>query len=191
MPMPFDATLKDLGKTRPVDWVTHFDGPPSAPVELLTPDLSTVSAFTDLVIRVGDIILHIDFQSGPDPNLGPRLLLYNALLHQQYGLPVLTIVILLRPRADRGDLTGRVRYQARAGRSAMDFTFDVIRLWEVPVESLLVAGLGVLPLATLGRLPDGVAADEALQQTVERLVNRIVAEASPPDTHAHRCCPVS
>ena len=162
MPMPFDATLKDLAKTRPVDWVTQLDGPPSVPVELLTPDLSTVSAFTNLVFRVGEVLLHLDFQSGPDPNLPARLLLYNVLLYQQYGLPVLTIVFLLRPRADRSDLTGRIRYQARPGHSGLDFTFDVIRLWEVPVEALLAAGLGVLPLATLGQLPAGVALDQAL-----------------------------
>ena len=72
MPLEFDATLKDLARIRPVDWVTHLDGPPADPVELLTPDLSTVSAFSDIVYRVGGILLHIEYQTGPDPELGAR-----------------------------------------------------------------------------------------------------------------------
>ena len=181
MPLEFDATLKDLARTRPVDWVTLLDAPPTSPVEILTPDLSTVSAFSDVVFRVGKILIHLEYQSGPDPVLGARLLLYNALLFREYGLPVLTIVILLRPSADRANLTGSVNYRVRPNRGGMAFTYDVFRVWEDPVENLLTAGLGVLPLATLGRLPEGVALDEALPGIVERMVNRIVAEATPQE----------
>ncbi len=78
MPLKFDATVKDLGQARPVDLLTLVDETPTAPVTILTPDLSVISAFSDLVFRVGDRIVHIDFQSGPDPDLETRMLLYNA-----------------------------------------------------------------------------------------------------------------
>ena len=124
-------------------------------------------------------MLHLDFQSGPDPSLPRRVLLYNVLLHDGYVLPVHSVVILLRPRADRGDLTGVLNYAARPGRGHLNFAFEVIRLWQVPVERLLTSGLGTLPLAVLGQMPAGRTPDEALPEVVARLLERIETEAPP------------
>src|SRR3954467_5184310 len=116
MPLPFDATLKDLVQSYPLDWLAQLDSPAPGPVRVLTPDLSTLTAFADIVLQVGDSLLHLDFQSGPDPRHSRRLLVYNVLLYDEYELPVHTVVVLLRPRANRSDLTGRVVYEARPGR---------------------------------------------------------------------------
>src|SRR5947208_15648571 len=110
MPLPFDATLKQLVQSHPRDWLDALHVPADAPVEVLTPDLSTVTRFADTVLRVGDRgILHLDFQSGPDAALPRRLLLYNTLLHERYGLPVHTAVVLLRPEIGRASCRERVR----------------------------------------------------------------------------------
>jgi predicted transposase YdaD len=178
MPLPFDATLKELVQTYAADWLALLHESPSGPVKILTPDLSTVTAFTDIVLHMGDALLHLDFQSGPDSALPRRVLLYNVLLYDGYQLPVHSVVILLRPRADRGDLTNSVSYAARPGRGGLDFRFEIIRLWQVPVEQLLTSGLGTLPLAVLGQLPEGRTRDEALAEVIGRLVQRIDAEAS-------------
>jgi predicted transposase YdaD len=178
MPLKFDATLKELVQTYAADWLAVLDEPPSGPIEVLTPDLSTLTAFTDIVLRIGDILLHLDFQSGPDPDLPRRILLYNVLLHERYGLPVHSVVDLLRPRADRGDLSDTLCYAARPGRGRLEFTFEIVRLWQVPVERLLASGLGMLPLAVLGQLPAGHTAEEALPQVITRLSERVQAEAS-------------
>ena len=45
----------------------------------------------------------------------------------------------------------------RSGRGSMDFSYEVVRLWERPAEELLAADLGVAPLAMLGRLPEGLS----------------------------------
>src|SRR5438270_180394 len=95
VPLPFDATLKDLVRDYPDDWRAQLDGPGRGPVRVLTPDLSTLTAFADVVLHCGDSLLHLDFQSGPDPALQPRVLLYNALLHREYGLPVHSLIVLL------------------------------------------------------------------------------------------------
>jgi predicted transposase YdaD len=177
MSLPFDATLKELVQAHPADWLAMLDESPSGPVEILTPDLSTLTAFTDIVLRTGGSLLHLDFQSGPDPTLPRRILLYNVLLHDGYGVPVHSVVILLRPRADRGDLTGTLSYAARPGRGKLEFAFEVIRLWQMPVEQLLASGLGTLPLAVLGQMPGGQTPDEALPEVIARLVQRIEEEA--------------
>lgn len=168
MPLPFDATLKELVQTHTADWLAMLDQPPLGLVEVLSPDLSTLTAFTDIVLRTGDSLLHLDFQSGPDPTLSRRVLLYNVLLHDGYELPVHSVVILLRPRANRGDLTGALSYAARPERGHLDFAFEVIRLWQVPAERMLASGLGTLPLAVLGQMPVGRSADEALPEVIAR-----------------------
>jgi predicted transposase YdaD len=178
--MQFDATLKRLVQDFPLDWANALDMAPTGPVEVLTPDLSTVSAFADTVLSLGDRLLHIDFQSGPDPILPRRLLLYNVLLYDRYELPVHTVVVLLRPRADRGDLTNRVTYAAHPGRGGMDFEFEIMRLWQIPVTSLLSAGVGLLPLAPLGQLPEGIPMQQALQGAVDTIIRRAEGEAVPP-----------
>jgi predicted transposase YdaD len=179
MSLPFDATLKELVQAHPADWLAMLDESPAGPIEILTPDLSTLTAFTDIVLRTGDSLLHLDFQSGPDPTLPRRILLYNVLLHDGYGSPVHSVVILLRPRADRGDLTGALSYVARPGRGKLEFAFEVIRLWQVPVERLLASGLGTLPLAVLGQMPGGQTSDEGLPEVIARLIQRIEGEAPP------------
>jgi predicted transposase YdaD len=178
MPLQFDATVKALVQTYPLDWVAGLDEPSAGPVRVLSPDLSTISSFSDMVLHLGTWLLHIDFQSGPDPDLERRLLLYNILLYERYGLPVHTVLILLRPSADRRDLTGQVRYQARSGRGGLMFDFEIVRLWQRPVEALLAGPLGMLPLAPLGQLPEGVDPDTALAAVVQQLAERIEREAA-------------
>jgi hypothetical protein len=81
MPLPFDATLKDLVKNHLADWLAIFGEPAADPIQLLTPDLSTVSAFADIVLRLSERILHVAFQSGADIRLPRRVLMYNTLLY--------------------------------------------------------------------------------------------------------------
>jgi len=109
------------------------------------------------------------------------MLLYNALLHEAYGVPVHTAVVLLRPAAARAGLRGAVGYRMVPRRGRLDFRFELIRLWQRPAEELLAGGLGVVPLAALGKLPAGVRATAGLAGVVERLVDRVIREAAPDE----------
>lgn len=76
MPMPFDATLKDLAREHPRDFLTTFDRPPAAPLALLNIDLSTVTTAADFVVGLGDPlqdIIHIDFQSSACGVMSPSM----------------------------------------------------------------------------------------------------------------------
>jgi predicted transposase YdaD len=149
-------------------------------------DLSVVSAATDVILGFGDPpteLVDLNFQSGPDPSLVRRLLLYNALLHQRYDAPVHSLLILLRPAADGPHLTGRLRYRGQGRRGRTDFRYEVVRLWEVPVRLLLRAGLGVLPLAVLGRLPAGIRAAQGLADVVDQVHRRADRELTQAQAH--------
>ena len=61
----------------------------------------------------------------------------------------------------------------------MDFSYEVVRLWERPAEELLAADLGVVPLAMLGRLSAGLSLEDGLTSVAQRVVERLINEAPP------------
>jgi hypothetical protein len=182
MPLPFDATVKELARAYLPDWQSAFGLGGPAPLSLINVDLSTITAATDLVVGAGDplaFLYDLNFQAGRDPELARRVLAYNALLYLRYGVPVHSVVVLLRPAADDPGLTGTVRYGT--DRRRLEFHFDVVRLWQRPAEEFLVGGLGTLPLATLGRLPEGLSVEDALPEIIRRMEERLTREAAPAD----------
>jgi hypothetical protein len=182
MPKPFDATLKDLAAINPADFVAAFDVPRIEPVRLLNVDLSTVTTMADVVFGLGDPlqeIVHVDCQANASADLHRDVLVYNALLHRQYRVPVHSIVLLLRREARHRNLDGTVRYEVRPGRGKMDFGFEVVNLWERPVDQLLRSSLGMLPLAVLGQMPRGMPLEAGLTQVVHQMDERLQREATP------------
>lgn len=171
MPKPFDATLKALIRNHPADWLNHFGIPITAPPQVIDADLSVVSAAADTLIRVGDQVVHIDLEAGPDADLGTRMLLYNVLAHRQTGLPVRSVAVLLRTNAVRANLSDRVEYDG------LRFRFELLKVWEQPAELFLNAGVGLLPLAVLARPPAGQTREQALPEQVVRMADRADSEA--------------
>jgi hypothetical protein len=183
MAMTFDATLKDMGRASPLDFLATFDRPPAVPFRLLNVDLSTVTAGADLLVGLGDPlqeVIHIDFQASAAAWKHADLMVYNVLLFAHYHVPVHTILVLLRPQAAHSDVNGAVRYAPRPGRGKMDFGFEIIPLWERPADELAAASLGVTPLAMLGRLPESLSLEDGLAAVARRVVERVISEA-PPD----------
>lgn len=180
--MPFDATLKDLGRDNAADFLTTFDRPPAGPIVLLNVDLSTVTTAADLVVGLGDPpqeVIHVDFQSSAAAWKHADVLVFNALLFADYHVPVHSIVILLRSQAAHSNLNGVVSYSARSGRGSMAFSYEVVRLWGRPAEALVTGPLGTAPFAVLGALPEGVSVSDALAHVAQRLIERIDREAAP------------
>ena len=184
MPFPFDATLKDIVREHTADYEAALGLTGDTPTTVLNVDLSTVSAATDVALGHGEplrTITDLNFQAGPDPEVSDRLLLYNALFRHRFHVPVHSVLVLLRPAADHPQLTGRVRYVGRQRRGKMDFSFEVVRLWQRPVKQFLEGGLGTLPLAPLCRMPGDARIEDALPGILRRLDERLRAEARPEE----------
>ena len=182
MAMTFDATLKDMGRDSPRGFLDAFDRPTIGPVKPLNVDLSTVTTAADLILGLGDPleeIVHFDFQSSAAAWKHADLMVYNALAYAHYHVPVHSIILLLRPSAAHANMNGEIRYAPRPRRGSMDFTYEVIPLWERPAEDLLASEVGVAPLAVLGRLPADLALEDGLAAVVRRLVERVTQEAPP------------
>jgi predicted transposase YdaD len=153
MSKPFDATPKWLVELRPADWPA-FLGVAARAVEVLDADVSTVTAATDKVLRVrsgdGDRIQHFDFQSGPDASVPTRTHGYSTLLEARHGLAVDSVVVLLHRKANLRSINGLYeRWLPGETEPYLRFRYRVVRVWELPVETVLQAGISVLPLAPI------------------------------------------
>ncbi|HJT76151.1 MAG TPA: hypothetical protein VJ739_03025 [Gemmataceae bacterium] len=174
MPGPYDPTLKAMVEVCPEDWLV-FAGQPRAPAEALDTDVSTVAAAADKVIysrATPPYLLHLEFQAGHDSaQLPGRLHLYNALLNARHALPVRSVAVLLRPEANSPALTGTLEWRFPGEVPYLVFRYEVIRVWEIPVESLLAAGPGTLPLA-----PISAVAQDDLPDVIARMRRRLGRE---------------
>jgi hypothetical protein len=171
MPKPFDATLKQLIRHHPADWLGLIGVVPTRKPKWVDAELSTVTASADSLLQVGDVVYHFEFEAGPDEALARRVHLYNALAHHRTGKEVRSTAVLLRPNAQHAGLTDAVQYHN------LDFRFDIVRVWQRPADDFLTAALGLLPLAVLGQPPAGQTREQALPHQVDRIIDRAVAEA--------------
>jgi predicted transposase YdaD len=175
-----DAPLKHFIAQHPRDWAAFRGVPRDAQVEVVDSDLSTTSFAADKVLKVRTsepFILHLEPQSYYDKELDARVHFYNALLARRHRMAVHSTILLLHPGAWGVNNRGYVRSQSPLGRCRIDFEYDVVRIWEQPVASILAAGVGVLPLApiadvTLAELP---AVIERIGERFERETPRAEA----------------
>jgi hypothetical protein len=62
----------------------------------------------------------------------------------------------------------------------MGFGYEVVHLWEEPLEPLLNGPAEITPLSVLARLPTGVPEEDALAEVIRRVIERLLSER-PPD----------
>jgi hypothetical protein len=146
MPKTFDAMLNTLIDGHESDWAGFFGarvGVAPGPVCSLDTDLSSTLQ-ADRLFRIdgpSPAVLHLELES--------QLLRYNVAAWGTTDLPVHSVLIVLRPKANATDLTGEYEVLAANGKPYLSFRYTVVRLWQESVESLLSAGPGIAPLALL------------------------------------------
>lgn len=178
MTQPFDVTLKHILQSHPHDCLRLVGLPTSAAIEVIDADLATVMAEADKVFHIKDRrpwLMHFAFQVNYDAALPDRLLRYNVLLKNRHDLPVRSVVMLLRPKADGPAMSGIVRHAIDDERY-LEFNYRVFRLWQQPVEELLAGGIGTLPLAPLAAV-----AKPQLPAVIRRVKQRVSTETTPGD----------
>jgi len=121
-------------------------------------------------------LVHVEFQASADSSLERRLLRYNALLGLDHKIPVQSVVVLLRPEAERGRMRGVLHQQTPDDRQYLEFRYLVVRAWEQHVDALLDGELGTLPLA-----PVSAVTQATLPAVIRRMDNRIQQEATPSE----------
>ncbi|MBY0523858.1 MAG: hypothetical protein K2R98_10700 [Gemmataceae bacterium] len=177
MAKPFDVTLKSLLEDAPEDW-PRLAGVANPRVTVIDADIATISGAADKVLRLEGPppwIMHFEFQSGPDASLPARTNLYSTALEYRHQLPVQSVVVLLSPRAHLSTITGTLESTLpRATGPYRVFRYQLIRVWELPVESLLEGGLGQLALAPISAVREADLSDviQAMKQRTARVHDR-------------------
>jgi hypothetical protein len=169
---PYDAGAKYLIEDRLPDWLP-LSGRPSASARVIDADVSTVTAAADKVLYVESNppwIMHLEVQASRDAELPARLHVYNTLLHQRHRIPVQTVAVLLRPAADSANLTGGYTVCFPGEEPYVRFGYSIVRVWQQPLERLLSAGPGLLPLSLLCD-----EAAEGTESTASAIRNRSAA----------------
>jgi predicted transposase YdaD len=175
VPKQFDIALKHLLDAYPADWLKLVGVQPAEAVEAIDADVSTISAQADKVLLLRaprPSLVSLDVQASYDPTLGRRALKYNVLLESRHDLPVQSVVILLRPEADGKEMRGQLDRHLPDGRRYLEFRFDVVRVWQLPLQAFLEGGLGLLPLAPLANV-----AQSALPSVIDQMRERLTHEA--------------
>jgi predicted transposase YdaD len=175
----FDASIKHVIVTHPADWAKFIGIPMGAKIEVVDSDCSAVSYAADIVLKVltpAPYILHLEPQTYYDKDFDLRVLTYNVLLRRRHGLPVHSTAILLHPKAIGSSGIGRFHDSSPHGSCAIDFQYDVVRIWEQSVDSILTAGVGVLPLAPIADVEAN-----AIPALMDRMSARFNDEAPRPE----------
>jgi len=101
---------------------------------------------------------HLEFQAQRDPGIPRRCFEYNSRLILHYDAVVFTTVLYLLPGADK-DVPDAFRLYL-GDWLACEWRFDVVRLWEIDVQSAFESGeagpLALVPLLRGGDEPSNV-----------------------------------
>ncbi len=123
---------------------------------------------TDALIRVREgrheAIVHVEVERGWRPELPRRIFEYSAAAHARTGLPIESVVLLLRRggRPPRGATTYRVR---GLGHDSHVLHYHVVALWQLDAEAMRRR----LP-------PEGWAFCAAMQGANARFVRRLAED---------------
>jgi predicted transposase YdaD len=142
-------------------------------------DVGTIiSGATDKLLRVHDdpqYMLHLDFESGHFRSELPlRLRLYNSVFEYRHERVVLSVPVLLCPTADSPQWNGLLQRGLPGEVPSSILRYEVIRVWELPVDTLLSGGAGTLALAPISNV-----SESDVRRVIRRMKERL-SGAKPP-----------
>jgi len=171
----YDHALKRVFAANPEGILSVF-APGATWLDDLRTELPGANRQADLVWKVeqpkgGPGIVHFELQSTNDDEMDERVVDYAWRIRQRFHLPVLSIVIYLRPD---GEMPDPVYHWEWDEESRFRYAFDVIRLWEWQPEQVLATPYPNLwPLA-------GFMASVTVDKTAE-IVDQIEAAQIPQE----------
>lgn len=167
-----DSPLKRLVNNFILDFAAWLLQRPVREAHPLNVELPTEAIMADQVFHVtlstgNALLLHIEFQGRRSrPSMHWRMLEYMSRLAYTHRIPMRSVVLYVGRGAGAND-TGRHRVDDLDGDSTLVWRYQVIRLWQMPVEELLnLESPALLALAGQTRIEQP---DIALPAIVSRL----------------------
>ena len=143
----YDNTCKYLAENFPEDISSWLLGVRISLVQMQPTELSVepIRADSMILLTNHNLILHVEFQTVPDREMGFRMLDYRVRAHRKFpGKQMRQIVIYLTPTTS--DLVSLTTFELEFTRHE----FEVVRLWEQP-SSIFLESVGLYPFASLAQ----------------------------------------
>ncbi|MDJ0620520.1 MAG: Rpn family recombination-promoting nuclease/putative transposase [Calothrix sp. MO_192.B10] len=158
----FDNTCKFLAESFSEDFASWLLGEPITMTQLSPSELSLEPIRADALILLNsdDFVLHIEFQTEPDPTMGFRMADYRLRVFRRFPNKRMRQVVIYLTRS-----TSELVHQSAFEIPGTRHQFEVIRLWEQPTQ-LFLESTGLLPLAVLTQTTD---AAQTLRQVAARV----------------------
>jgi predicted transposase/invertase (TIGR01784 family) len=158
----FDNTCKFLAESFSEDFASWLLGTPVTMTRLSPSELSLEPIRADALILLNsdNFVLHLEFQTEPDPTMGFRMADYRLRVFRRFPTKQMRQVVIYLTRSN-----SELVYQNLFEIPGTRHEFEVIRLWEQPTQSFLEAR-GLLPLAVLTQTSD---AAQTLRQVAARI----------------------
>ncbi len=164
----FDTVCKFLVESFSTDFASWLLGEPITLTELSPSELSLEPIRADalLLLQSPDTILHLEFQSRPDPAIPFRMADYRLRTYRKFPNKAMRqVVIYLKP--SQSPLVYQDAFEIPNTRH----TFEIIRIWEQPVE-LFLSMPGLLPFAVLAKSEDSAANLRQAALRIEQISDR-------------------
>ena len=164
----FDNVCKFLAENFSSDFARWLLGKPMGLTKLSSTELLVEPIRADALILMEsqEVVLHLEFQTQPDKNIPFRMADYRLRVYRRYPHKQMRqVVIYLKPT------TSQLVQQNVFSISGTRHEFEVIRLWEQPMEEFLEFP-GLLPLVVLSRTEDKSQTLRLVAQRIENLRNK-------------------
>ncbi|MGH7127373.1 MAG: hypothetical protein ACREJB_18445 [Planctomycetaceae bacterium] len=151
-----DVSLKHALSAFPSHWAEFVGVRHGTPIEVVDTDVSTVTGIADKAFLVREdepFLLHLELQGYYDKWLDDRMHVYNVLMRRRHRVFVHSVAIILDRHAWGPANTNRITAESPLGGCRVEFAYEVIKAWELPVERVLAGGVGILPLAPIADVP--------------------------------------
>ena len=169
---PYDIASKMIVDTDPVAFA-RLCGPADSAELMDTNFASNVYADRLLKVQYNDDVLlrHIEVQATYNRKKLADAAHYATGAFRVHDIPVHSVFTLLTRAADGPAMTGSF------STGSSTFGFDVLRMWEFPVEKFLEGALALLPLAALCDVPERMLPDIVDQMRFR--INSEIADHDP------------
>lgn len=127
---PYDSSLKALVQEQAAEILPHFlPGvvfEQTLDVEIIRPTMRADKVFR-VQYRGQPHILHLEFESGSDGQMAPRLLTYHAVIYQEHLLPVISMIVYLF----RTSMVESPHRETSGQEELLTFRFRTLPLWKL------------------------------------------------------------
>jgi predicted transposase/invertase (TIGR01784 family) len=164
----YDNTCKYLAENFPEDISSWLLGVRVSLIQMQPTELSVepIRADSMILLTNQNLILHVEFQTVPDREMGFRMLDYRVRGHRKFpDKQMRQVVIYLTPTTS--DLVSLTTFELEFTRHE----FEVIRLWEQPA-SIFLESVGLYPFATLAQTDEPELVLQEVAAKIEEIPER-------------------